>query len=351
MLVRIPFVYSCAEAGAAEQLVIESRGFDVPVVQSDEMPHVFFCQIGPGRPWQKSQLHVMVGPGGGFYRNVEWKDAKGAPETVSVPATALVPGVGYSGQAYRRFISEMHLEDERARKLVESWYLSPSTETSALSPHNAARYRAESAKGRELAALGAEEFARRLVICSPNVYVACEEPKFMVSLDSELGPAVVTVWTGSTAIGTVVDAKLGLWVGPPDRTRFFPIDRPGKVREFLDGLGIDNDIRIASTITVTAPDVMVFDEARDIAARTVAYLVEKLSSEIGSMPRDAMEAWLDLRDRGGIEPPSATMDAVERILPHIADEDFAVSVGSCVEAWREAMAGGDARPALVPGPH
>jgi hypothetical protein len=348
MRVRIPFVYRVDGVNAAGFDVkgdygLESFAFDIPEVNSEDWPIVLFYL--EGTPSRRLPHVVRTGSGGSFYRSAPWNAGHGDIKK-SVGASYLSPSLNNGSAAYDVYFVERGLDPKswEAGRLM-GWYShGTSRETAPLSE----AFKEVHQTDRHLRLIEAQEFAERMVAIDGELVFRCEEPKIVVSLDSNMAPAFILGWSGSTRYGTVINEKFGIKVGSPAQTRFFRADDIGGALAFVAGRGITNEMEYAKEFICRLPQLLTFDPVLDFAERSAEAAVQETAPVVGLMEGNAVQSWLSLRDGRRSMEPDAIMEHVRILTPHVGNETVQLAMREILLEWEHL--GGTVASAKLQGP-
>jgi hypothetical protein len=340
MRVRIPFFYRAegvrASGSFAGEVVkgsfLESFEHEIPQATSETFPFALFYI--EGAPTRGLPHVVRIGSGGSFYRSAPWHAGRGDIKK-SLDAACLVPAAKYPKSAYDAYFAErgpLGQSPDAAKIMIMEWYnRGRASETTPLSE----RFSSVHETDRHLRLLEAQEFADRMVVIDGELAFRCEEPKIVVSLDSNMAPAFILGWSGSTRCGTVINEKFGIKVGSPAQTRFFRADDIDGALAFVANRGIDNEMQYAKEFICRLPQLMTFDPVKDFAERSAAAAVAGATESVGVMDTDAVQSWLTLRDGIKSIEPADAMGHVRALLPHIQSVSERVGMKETLQEWDE----------------
>ncbi|MCS4088949.1 hypothetical protein [Rhizobium sp. BK176] len=200
-----------------------------------------------------------------------------------------------------------------------------------------------------------EELRQRvenLISIGGLVYEKVEEPVIALSTDK----AYLDLHVGQTHYGSVVNGPSRLFATSPARMMFFPVDQLENARSIAAGLGMQQGWETPSYALV-APQAMSFDRVRDVASRTIDFIVDRHSSLIGDLDGPGVAAFLELKDRSeclrnlALVNPDAdeAFGAIERFLdqasevtpPAVLDE-----YDECVRIYEQLTGHGFSRRAI-----
>jgi hypothetical protein len=338
MRVRIPFFYQASGVMAsgsfadlpANASFLESFEHEIPEATTDDFPFALFYI--EGAPTRGLPHVVRIGSGGSFYRSAPWNAGRGDIKK-SLSVSSLVPATKNPKAAFEAYMNERgKLGHPSAATSILEWYnRGRAAETRPVSE----RFSSVHETDRHLRLLEAQEFADRMVVIDGELVFRCEEPKIVVSLDSNMAPAFILAWSGSTRFGTVINETFGIKVGSPAQTRFFRADDLDGALAFVANRGIDNEMQYAREFICRLPQLMTFDPAKDFVERSAAAAVAGATESVGVMDADAVRSWLTLRDGIKSIEPAAAMDHVRFLLPHIQNVSERVAMKETVEEWDE----------------
>lgn len=333
MRVQIPFAYRVDGVNhdgltVRADVRIESFAADIREMSADDAPIAFFYLEGPAA---RSLPHVVrIGSGGSFYRSAPWNAGHGDIKP-SIGAGYLARSTDNRTDAYAGYLAERDIDPKsaEAHKIV-SWYNRPGI-SDDVPPSESLREVHNTDRGLRL--IEAQEFAERLAIIDGKIVFQCHEPKIAVALNSDMAPAVVMGWSGSTRLGTVMNRSLGIRVGDPTETRFFRADDLDGAKAFIADRGIDNHMDYAKELICRLPQVMTFDPAAEYVERMAAAVVEMASGDVGSLEAEAIQSWLLLRDGTKSMASDAIMDHVRTLIPHVGNEAKRLEMREAVVEW------------------
>ncbi|MDW9481810.1 hypothetical protein GOB57_24485 [Sinorhizobium meliloti] len=342
MRVQIPFAYRVDGVthdgrSVRADVRIESFAADIREMGEDEAPIAFFYLEGPTA---RSLPHVVrIGSGGSFYRSAPWNAGQGNIKQ-SLGDGYLSRATNNGTGAYAGYLAERGLDPKSAEaNKILRWYNLP-TMPDDLPPTDSLREVHSTDRGLRL--IEVQEFADRLAIIDGKIVFQCHEPKIVVALNSDLAPAVVMGWSGSTRLGTVLNRSLGIHVGDPTETRFFRADDLDGAKAFIAERGIDNDMDYAKEFICRLPQVMTFDPVAEYAERMAAAVVEMASGDVGSLEAEAIQSWLLLRDGAKSMTSDAIMDHVRALIPHAGNEAKRLEMREAIIEW-EHLTGSDVK--------
>jgi hypothetical protein len=348
MRVRIPFAYrvdGVDHNGLTVRADVRSESFvaDIREISEDNNPIAFFYIEGTAA---RRLPHVIrVDSRGVFHRTTPWNTQSGnaLDLTYLARATSNYPAA-YAGYLVERGIDPKSSEGSK----LLAWYTQP-TMREDLPPTESLREITKT--DRQLRLSEAQEFAERLAILNGKIVFQCQEPKIVVALNSDLAPALVMGWSGSTRPGTVMNQTFDISVGDPTETRFFRADDLDGAMALIAECGIDNHMDYAKEFLCPLPQVMTFDQIADYAGRMATAIVEMASGDVGSLEAHAIQSWLALRDGTGSLGYEAISEHVRTLLPHIGNDTKRLKMREAIVEW-EHLAGVDAkpRPARSPTP-
>ncbi|MBY3432782.1 hypothetical protein HFN89_01150 [Rhizobium laguerreae] len=336
MRVRIPFSYKAsgvmASGSFAGEVVkgsfLESFEHEIPEATSENSQIALFYL--EGAPTRRLPHVVRIGSGGSFYRSAPWNAGRGDIKK-SLSVSSLVPATKNPKAAFEAYLNERgQLGHPSAANSILEWYnRGRVAETRPVSE----RFSSVHETDRHLRLLEAQEFAERMVVIDGELVFRCEEPKIVVSLDSNMAPAFIMGWSGSTRYGTVINEMFGIQVGSPAQTRFFRADDIDGALAFVANRGITNEMEYAKEFICRLPQVMTFDPVKDFAERSAAAVVAGAADSVGSMDAEAVRSWLTLRDgTGSIEPP-LIMDHVRNLVPHMQSASERLAMKEVLLEW------------------
>jgi hypothetical protein len=170
-----------------------------------------------------------------------------------------------------------------------------------------------------------EDLSRRvgnLISIDGFLYERVYEPAIALSttmpyLDLHVGP---------THYGSIVNSQSGLIAASPAKMLFFPVDHLDRARSIADEMGMRQGWETPD-YRLTAPEVMSFDLPRDIASRTMDFILDAHSPMIGHLDATAVSAFLELRgrseqlrDTSEVEvDPTEEFAAIDRFLDQTGD--------------------------------
>lgn len=333
MRVRIPFAYRVDGirpdgATVRSDVRIESFAADIREMHEDEAPIAFFYLEGP--PSRRLPHVIRIGSGGSFYRSSPWNAGHGDIKP-SIGVGYLTRSTGNGTAAYAGYLAERDITPKsvEADKIL-NWYNRPGM-TDDLPPADSLRE--VHGTDRSLRLIEAQEFAERLAIINGMIVFQCHEPKIVVALNSDMAPAVIMGWSGSTRPGTIINHKLGIRVGDPTETRFFRADDLDGAKAFIDDRGIDNHMDYAREFICRLPQVMTFDPVADFAERLAVAVVELTSEHVGSLPAAVIMNWLRLRDGGRSMAPDTVIDHVRMLIPHVKSAPKRLELREEITEW------------------
>ncbi|MCV9964229.1 hypothetical protein OIU34_20295 [Pararhizobium sp. BT-229] len=348
MRVRIPFVYRVDGVNAAGFDVegewgLESFAFDIPEVNNEDWPIALFYLEGP--PSRRLPHVVRTGSGGSFYRSAPWNAGHGDIKK-SVGASYLSPSPNNGSAAYDAYFVERGMDPKSLEAgRLRSWYShGASRETAPLSA-----FKEVHQTDRHLRLIEAQEFADRMVAIDGELAFRCEEPKIVVSLDSNMAPAFILGWSGSTRYGTVINEKFGIKVGSPAQTRFFRADDIDGALAFVAGRGITNEMEYGKEFICRLPQLFTFDPVADFAERSAEAIVQETAPIVGLMEENAVQSWLSLRDGRRSMEPDAIMEHVRILTPQVRNETTRLAMREILVEW-EHLEGTAASANAVLGP-
>lgn len=352
MRVRIPFSYKASGVMTSGSFAglpsnasfIESFEHDIPEATTDDFPFALFYIEGPTT---RGLPHVVrIGSGGSFYRSAPWNAGRGDIKK-SLNVSSLFPMTKNPKAAFEAYLKERgNLGHPSYVTSILEWYnRGRSAETRPVSE----RFSSIDETDRHLRLLEAQEFAERMVVIDGELVFRCEEPKIVVSLDSNMAPAFILGWSGSTRFGTVINETFGIKVGSPAQTRFFRADDIDGALAFVANRGIDNEMQYAREIICRLPQLMTFDPVKDFVERTAAAAVAGATDSVGAMDTDAVQSWITLRDDIRSIEQAVAMDHVRNLLPHILNASGRVGLKETVEEW-DAMQRSDLTSTAKPSP-
>ncbi|MCZ7862577.1 hypothetical protein O9X98_14475 [Agrobacterium salinitolerans] len=349
MRVQIPFAYRVDGVNhdgvsVRSDVRIESFAADIREMNEADAPIAFFYLEGPTA---RSLPHVVrIGSGGSFYRSSPWNVGRGDVKT-SIAAGYLDRFTSNGTEVYAGYLAERAIDPKsvEAHKIL-SWYNRPGMPDDA-PPAESLREVHNTDRGLRL--IEAQEFAERLAIIDGKIVFQCQEPKIAVALNSDMAPAVVMGWSGSTRLGTVMNQKLGIRVGDPTETRFFRADDLEGAKAFIAERGIDNHMDYAREFICRLPQVMTFDPATEFAERMAVAVVELTTGIIGNLEAEAIQSWLLLREGTRSMTADAIMDHVRMLMPHVGSAAKRLEMREAITEW-EHFTGADAKAAIARKP-
>ncbi|MCS4088517.1 hypothetical protein [Rhizobium sp. BK176] len=338
MRVRIPFFYKASgvlASGSFPDLPVpasflESFEHEIPEATTEDFPFAFFYIDGP--PTRGLPHVVRIGSGGSFYRSAPWHAGRGDIKK-SLSVSCLAPAARNPKAAYEAYFSERGpLGHPSSVTSILEWY---NRGRDAENRPASERFSSITETDRPLRLLEAQEFAERMVVIDGELVFRCDEPKIVVSLDSNMAPAFILGWSGSTRFGTVISEAFGVKVGSPAQTRFFRADDIDGALAFVANRGIDNEMQYAREFICRLPQLMTFDPAKDFIERSAAAALAGATDGVGAMDTDAVQSWLALRDGIRSIEPAEVMGHVRALVPHIQDVSQRVAMKEVLEEWDE----------------
>ena len=338
MRVQIPFAYRVDGVNhdgvtVRSDVRIESFAADIREMSADDAPIAFFYIEGPAA---RSLPHVVrIGNGGSFYRSAPWNAGHGDIKA-SIDDGYLARSTSNGTAAYAGYLAERDIDPKsgEAHKFL-SWYNRPAMPDDLPLTES---LRGVHSTDRGLRLIEAQEFAERLAVIDGKIVFQCHEPKIVVALNSDLAPAVVMGWSGSTRLGTVMNQTFGIRVGDPTETRFFRADDLDGAKAFIADRGIDNHMDYAKEFICRLPQVMTFDPVAEFAERMAAAVVQMISGDVGSLEAEAIRSWLVLRDGTRSMASDTIMDHARTLVPHVRGETKRLEVREAIIEW-EHLAG------------
>lgn len=352
MRVQIPFAYrvdgvNSAGVTVAGDVRIESFDFDIPEMDSERAPIAMFYLAGAS---SRRLPHVVrIGNGGSFYRTTPWDAGRGEiRKSLTTAYLRRSRDNGNSGSMRDEvYLAERGIDPKsREAGLTVKWYNLPSMPEDAPMSES---FREVHNTDRHLRLLEAQEFAERIAVIDDELVFRCEEPKVVVALDSNMAPAFILGWSGSTRVGTVIHEKFGIKVGSPAQTRFFRADDIDGARAFVSAQGITNEMEYGKEFICRLPQLMTFDPVVDFAERSAEAIVQETATVVGLMEEQSVQSWLSLRDDRRSMTPDAIMDHVRTLAPHVGNETTRLAMKELVVEW-EHLDGTDAARNAPQGP-
>jgi hypothetical protein len=336
MRVRIPFFYKAEGVMASGSFAgevhrssfLESFEYEIPEATPEDFPFALFYI--EGAPTRGLPNVVRIGSGGSFYRSAPWDAGRGDIKK-SLSVSSLVPATKNPKAAFAAYLNERgKLGHPSAANSILEWYnRGRAAETTPVSE----RFSSVNETDRPLRLLEAQEFADRMVVIDGELVFRCEEPKIVVSLDSNMAPAFILGWSGSTRYGTVINETFGIKVGSPAQTRFFRADDIDGALAFVANRGIDNEMQYAREFVCRLPQLMTFDPVKDFVERSAAAAVAGAADSVGEMDTAAAHSWLTLRDGIKLLELTDVMAHVRVLVPHIQNASERVGLKETLEEW------------------
>lgn len=124
------------------------------------------------------------------------------------------------------------------------------------------------------------------------IYERVAEPVIALSTDRPY----LDLHVGPTHYGSVVNGPSHLVASSPAKMMFFPVDQLEEARSIAADLGMQQGWETPSYALV-APQAMCFDRVRDVASRTIDFIIDTYSPLIGDLDGPGVAAFLELKDR------------------------------------------------------
>jgi hypothetical protein len=203
-----------------------------------------------------------------------------------------------------------------------------------------------------------EELGRRvenLISVDGLIYERVEEPVIALSTVQPY----LDLHVGTTHYGSIVNEPSRLVATSPAKMMFFPVDQLDEARSIAAELGMRQGWKTPCYV-LAAPEAVSFDRVRDIASRTVDFIVDLHSKLVGDLDANCVAAFLELKDRSErLRDPTIDADtdesfaAIERFLELTAEVTPFVVLDEFNECLRvyEDLSGRRPSPRPLAGPN